>query len=134
MRLIFKIFVFIHLIHGSTFNLSAQNKTLDSLNLLLKQPLHDTVRCLVLANLTNRCSENDLSNYNDRLCEYAQSKLKQTHDKAEIVFFKKYYAVSLSNKGFIAAGKADLKSALELFNKSLLIYTEVSSVAFSSSL
>lgn len=104
-----------------------QNKTVDSLKLVLKKSIHDTTRCNILNELIE--IENDDAIwplYNDQLKSIAEINLKKiSSSKPEHKIFNKHLANALNNIGYLANIKGDTQTALDYYKKSLKIQEEI---------
>ncbi len=119
-RLLLIIFLF-------PFFLSAQDRTIDSLKLALKNATHDTTRCNILNELID--SENDdrvWPKYNDQLRRLAKSgSYKSSKDTIRKQFYLKHLAGALNNIGYLAQNQGDIPKALSFYLKSLEIEKEI---------
>lgn len=115
-------FVFILLL----LNVSAQNHFIDSLKLSLKNADNDSTRCKVLHELIESIDGDGWLIYNDELLVISETNLKNSSDNTpELLFYKKFYAEALANKGFWASEKYDAISALKYYNKSVVLHKQL---------
>ena len=107
-------------------NLSAQDKTLDSLKLALKNAKHDTTRCNILNLLIETAPYGEWEKYNEELKSTSEINLKKIIQNNSLSkFFKKHLAYAFDNIGEIYYYEGDMIKAQEYFIKGLRIYEEV---------
>ena len=117
------------------FVLSAQNRTLDSLKLLLSSAQNDTSRIIILNEISAVCNVEELMNYaetSSSICKQHLSKESKPYLK---YFYKKYYSWALNNIGFVHHSNGEIKEAINYFNEAIQIQKEIKdSVGIASSL
>ena len=107
----------------AVFFTKAQNNTIDSLKLALKNAKHDTMRCKILYELVDIASDEEWPVFNEQLKNVAESNLKNPSISASLTkFFINYLAASYANNGFLALQKGDKARALNYYLKSLAYY------------
>jgi tetratricopeptide (TPR) repeat protein len=104
--------------------LSAQDRTIDSLKLVLKNAKHDTTRCNIL-NLMIESEGDDKvwPVFNEQLLNLAKKNSKTSPILKP--FYLKYIANAFNNIGFLAQQQGDVAKALEYYHKSLKIQEEI---------
>jgi tetratricopeptide (TPR) repeat protein len=105
----------------------SQNKTIDSLKLVLKNSKHDTTRCNVL-NLLIEASfpKEEWKTYNEEIMSIAEKNYNTSFPNKIIEkTFAKYYADALNNAGYMYKSKSEIPKALEYYNKSLNIRLKI---------
>jgi len=109
------------------FMLRAQQQTVDSLKVLLKNANHDTMRCNILnAIVETETDDNVWPKYNDELKKISENNLNQlAPSNPEYKVFKKHIAVALNNTGYLWKLHGDITKALEYYLKSLAIHEEI---------
>lgn len=109
-----------------SFGLSAQDRTIDSLKLALKNAKHDTTRCDILLELTNVVNYEEWQIYFTQLLELAELNIQKTDISP---FLKKKYSnykgEALNGIGYIYDNEGDIQKALECYHRSLKIYEEI---------
>ncbi len=110
-------------------NISAQNKVLDSLKIVLTASKHDTTACKILiAMIELEGDDNVWPNYNSQLLATAEKNLKNnavsSNTKLNFLFLK-YKAEALNNKGYLENVKGNYEGALTLYNKALTIREQI---------
>lgn len=116
------LFLIILIANGSLF---AQQKTLDSLNIALKNVKQDTLKLHILIDLSEICDEHDIQKYALPAIEIADKLIKgvvTTITKQEILNYK---ARAYNNIGFYYYFQGNITQALENYNKSLTISSEI---------
>lgn len=117
MKTIFTILLFVTLILHQPF-CSAQNKTIDSLQFLLKNAKHDTTRCIILnAMIEAGANDSIWPIFNEQLMKISEKYLHSTSVQLK-KYFMEYYAFSLNNYGFLYMQQGDYLKAYEYYNKS----------------
>ncbi len=105
-------------------NLFGQNKTIDSLKLLLKNAKHDTFRCEILFALSeSEPDENIWPKYNEELMILAEKNLAKGIPHKTI--YLKYLATAFNNEGVINDIRGNTQLALEYYLKSIKIFEEL---------
>ncbi len=108
------------------FNVGAQNHFVDSLKVTLKNSNSDSSRCKVLHELIEAIEDDGWLIYNDELLKISEANLNvYSENKKELLFYKKFYAEALANKGFWYSEKHDALSALKYYTKSLALHKEL---------
>ncbi len=108
------------------WDLHSQDRTIDSLKLALKNAKHDTTRCNILSQLAETASDEEWPKFNEQLKNLAENKLKTIKPNlSEYSIYKKHFAASLNNIGFICQNKGDIPKALEYYGRSLKILEEL---------
>src|SRR5688500_6302580 len=102
----------------------AQDSQLDSLKLLLKKAANDTNKLALLEAISDAAPDGEWQVYSDELGRLSQ-KFISHKDPAIQKAGKRYYSVSLNNKGFIALEKGDYNTALDFYEQSLRISKEI---------
>jgi len=104
--------------------ITAQNNTIDSLKLALKNAKHDTTRCNILNAMIESESDDAIwPIYNEQLRILAEKKSKtNTPNKS---FYLKHLASALINNGFLAKQQGDIPKMLEYYHKSLRLYEKI---------
>ncbi len=106
--------------------LQIRSQNVDSLKLALGSAKHDTVRCRILAILSESVPEEEIAKYNEELIKICEANLKQTDkNKKEYKIYRKYRAKSFINLGTYTYFKGDVQAALEHFNKGALMQKEM---------
>ncbi len=124
MNKILKYFLFSLAVLLLQLNLLAQNT--DSLKLALKNAKHDTVRCNILAALSESVNFDELPAFNEQL-------MVLTKKNADLLapgnplkkFYLKLYAFALNNFGFFYDEKGDIPKALNYYLRSIKIHEEL---------
>lgn len=102
----------------------AQNKTIDSLKLALKNAKHDTTRCNILMTLFEENNEDSiLRKYNGQLLKIIIINLKSKTGLDKI--YLKYLAKAKSNLGYIYEHEGNMSKALEQYLNSLTIREKI---------
>src|ERR1700741_2215643 len=114
---------FLFLIVLLPFFLTAQDTTVDSLRLALKSATHDTVRCTILATLTELAPEGEWEKYNEQLGLIAERNLMAGTSMEK--FYKKHLANSFNNTGYVYYNKGEIKKAVDYYSKSLRLQEEL---------
>ena len=99
--------------------LKAQDKTIDSLKLALKNAKNDTSRCNILSILAETAGDEEWPIFNETLYNLSEKNLLKDDQNT---FYLKYRASSLNNKGVLAQVEGDISKALNFFNDALTIY------------
>ena len=103
--------------------LFAQNRTIDSLKLALKNAKHDTMRCNILSILAETASDEEWPAFNEQLKQLAEENIiNKTKPKN---FYLKHLADAMNNIGYLANQKGEIPKALEYYHKSLKIEEEI---------
>ncbi|MDZ4663845.1 MAG: tetratricopeptide repeat protein [Bacteroidota bacterium] len=109
---------------STQFNYS---QNMDSLKKVLMTTKHDIVKCSVLSNLIDAESDDNIwPKYNEELgiiCQNNLTKIIKNHP--DFVVYKKHYAASLNNVGYLALQKNNGPRAVEYFKKGLQIQEEI---------
>lgn len=120
-----RVFIFFLLLCNIFSN--AQDKTIDSLKLALKNAKHDTTRCKILNALIE--SENDDAiwpKYNDQIKSLAEKNLAGLpSESSETKIFKKYLGEAYNNLGTISNWQGDRKNSFLYLNKALKLMQEI---------
>ena len=108
-------------------SLTAQNRTIDSLKLVLKSAKHDTTRCTILNAMVEVEEDDSLwQKYNDQLKAIAEKNLASSSLSGPL---KKNYlqhlANSLNNIGFFYNSTGEIKKALDNCSRSLKIQEQI---------
>jgi tetratricopeptide (TPR) repeat protein len=108
------------------FQLSAKDRTLDSLKNVVKSGVNDSAKCRALGALAARAPEGEWQLYNNELNTLAKAKLAMKKlDPLEIKLYKECLAATLSNYGSIAVMKGEMDKALDFYMQGLQISREV---------
>ncbi len=106
--------------------INAQDKTIDSLKLALKNAKHDTTRCKVLLQLAENASDEEWPKFNDKLKKLAETSIKSCQiNSAVYKFYLKHIATSLSNTAFLELKKNQITQALQNYNTALKINSDI---------
>lgn len=101
----------------------AQNKTIDSLKLALKNAKHDTVRCNVLLILAETAPEDEWVNFNNQLLKLSEEKAKSDGvTEQERRFYQKKSGASFCMMGYLEMAEGDLIKSLEHYTEGLKRY------------
>ncbi|MBK7309969.1 MAG: tetratricopeptide repeat protein [Bacteroidia bacterium] len=104
-------------------DLFCYSQNIDSLKQALQKAKHDLVKCNILSLLSELETDDALwPKYNEELkliCEANLAKLNSSHP--DVVVFKKHYATTLNNIGYLALQQENGPRAVEYFKKSLEI-------------
>jgi tetratricopeptide (TPR) repeat protein len=104
-------------------NLFAQNLSVDSLKLALKNAKHDTTRCYILnALVETENDENTWIDYNTQLLKLSEKNALSKDFKS---LYLNYLAIAYNNVGSVYDSKGDIANALEYYHKSLKIREEI---------
>mgnify|MGYP002359253748 FL=1 len=110
-----------------SLRLTAQDRTIDSLKLALKNANHDTTRCNILYEMIE--AENDYkiwSVYNDQLLKLSEKGATVSGPTTSIkIFYLKHLAGALNNIGFLSRNQGDIPKALDYYHRSLKIEEEI---------
>jgi serine phosphatase RsbU (regulator of sigma subunit) len=103
----------------------SQSRFMDSLKILLSDATHDTTRCKIL----NVMIEGDADDtkwpfYNDQLRAITEPYYKKPNSDLRN-YFLNYYALSLSNFGYLSMQKGMIPKAYEYYYKALDIHKEI---------
>ena len=102
--------------------LKAQDKTIDSLKIELKNAKHDTSRCNILSILAETADDDEWPMFNEKLYNLTLSNLSTSSGNS---FYLKHKASAINNKGVLAQIQGDIEKALNYFNEALLIYKKL---------
>jgi len=108
--------------------LHAQNKTIDSLLQEVKTAAHDSTRCYLLNLIVeNYADENIWVKYNEQMKNLAEKNLnaQTSNDKRTKKVFLKYLSVALNNIGYLNDSKGNIPEAIDFYNQSLNIMSEI---------
>ncbi|MBK8367194.1 MAG: tetratricopeptide repeat protein [Bacteroidetes bacterium] len=118
-RLLLIIFLF-------PFFLSAQDRTIDSLKLALKNATHDTTRCNILNELAETASDEEWPMFNKQLLKLAEKGTKTLTSNASLKpIYLKHLASAYNNEGYISDSQGDITKALEYYHLSLKIQESI---------
>ncbi len=102
----------------------AQNISIDSLKLALKNAKHDTSRCNILNELVEaEANDNIWPLFNEELRLIAEKNIAVNNTNK--LFYLKHLANALNNVGYLAEHLGDIPKALEFYHKSLKIEEEI---------
>lgn len=108
----------------------AQDKTLDSLKLELRNAKHDTIKCRILDLLTEIASDEEWPIFNSQLKTLTELKLKTiTKSSPEYKVYLKCLANATNNTGVIAQQNNELRNAIDYFKSSLKLMQELNDKA-----
>ncbi len=107
-----------------TIGFSQSNQT-DSLRIQLKNAKHDTTRCKILNLLIESENNDNWPNDNQQLKEIAERNSKQLNELR--VFYLEYYALSLSNFGYLSMQNGKNTEAYQYYHQALDIQKETNS-------
>ena len=108
------------------FVLSAQDRTIDSLKLALKNAKHDTTRCDILSELAETASDEEWPLFNEQLLKQAEKGMSSAAmTSTPKSFYLKHIGDALNNIAFLAQNHGDISKALEYYHKSLKIREEI---------
>src|ERR1700741_4040614 len=95
-----------------------QNKTIDSLKVVLKNAKHDTTRCIILNELIEEESDDKIwPKYNDELIRIAEENSKKTASPELKTFYLLKLASACNNIGFLAGVQGDVAKQFEYYSK-----------------
>ncbi|MBK7669432.1 MAG: hypothetical protein IPJ32_20065 [Sphingobacteriaceae bacterium] len=101
----------------------------DSLKIALTKANHDTVRCNILLALIEVEEEDAVwIKYNEEIQTICETNFKKNLRPTELLAFKRHYAESFNNFGFLASMHGENKEALDYFLKSLKLNEELKTV------
>jgi serine phosphatase RsbU (regulator of sigma subunit)/TPR repeat protein len=101
---------------------SAQNNTIDSLKLALKNAKHDTIRCRLISELVELSEDEDVIILNDQMHVIVENNLTNTALNSQLKNeFLKYRAIYLTNEGYIFGQKSEFEKSIENYNKAIQI-------------
>lgn len=104
--------------------LNAQQKTIDSLKIELKNAIHDTTKCDILNKLIEiEKDDNKWPKYNNILLKIAQKNSSQPTPLKNV--YLKHLIYALGNTGYDFKNKGDIKKALEYYNKALDVAIQI---------
>lgn len=108
-------------------HLKAQETSIGSLKSALKSASHDSVRCRILNEMIElEVDDNVWPAYNEELRQICEKNLKN-HKPGEKMFelYMSFLAGTYNNDGFLANNRGDVKKALELYQKSMLMEEQI---------
>jgi tetratricopeptide (TPR) repeat protein len=111
--------VFIFMIGLAPDSLAQENKTLDSLQSVVKNAKNDTIKIKALSELSELCDEEDILKYAaecSTLCEKAIASGKQPK-----LFYLKKLAQSVNNTGYYYSHHNNVEEALAHYKRALVI-------------
>ncbi|MBC7865585.1 MAG: tetratricopeptide repeat protein [Bacteroidia bacterium] len=103
----------------------AQENSLDSLVVLLKNAKHDSDKLRLLCELSEICEENDILTYAGPALELADKLLADPLFKNKREIFLQHKADALNNIGFIHQFHGEVIEALDFFHRSLGVQEEI---------
>ncbi len=101
------------------FCLFGQDRSIDSLKLVLKGAKHDTTRCRILYQLAETAPEGEWENYNEKLLYIAELNLSKNSDKKFKRLYLKYLSSTLHNFGLLSLQQGNSSKALIFYEKAL---------------
>ena len=117
-RLLLFIFVF-------PFFLSAQDRTIDSLKLALKNAKHDTTRVILYTRIGDLCELDEISFYAESCIKLCEKGLSSSHSKQLTSFYLSFKSSAINNLGYLEQQKGNTFKALEYYEKSLKIQGKI---------
>lgn len=90
--------------------MQAQDKTLDSLKLALKNAKDDTTKCFLLTLITDRLDPNEGEIFNEQLLKLTEKKSKTNTPLKNT--YRKYFALAKNNMALIAQNQGDPQKAI----------------------
>ena len=107
-------------------SINAQDKTIDSLKITLKNAKHDTARCLILMTLAETEMDPVIwSEYNEQLLKIAQRELKLNPPKPLRTIYIRHLAYAFNNRGVLANERGNIDSALVYYQRALNLQEEI---------
>ena len=104
----------------------AQEKTIDSLKLALKNAKHDTTRCNILSQLAETASATEWPEFNNELHKLSKKyTISLSVESPLYKFYSKHFAYALANSGVLAAERGDYSTAIKITNDGLKIMGEI---------
>jgi tetratricopeptide (TPR) repeat protein len=110
---------------SSGMKVSAQTAILDSLKSEYNKCANDSIRCFLLYFIVESEYNPEIwPNYNEKLGEIALRNYRTgpLHTKRYFLF---YYAMSLSNKGFLIMTEGKFSKAIDFYNRALIIHLAI---------
>jgi tetratricopeptide (TPR) repeat protein len=108
--------------------LLAQNKTIDSVLQEIKIAEHDTTRCYLLNTIVESYVEESIwVKYNLQMKNLAEKNLKVLDPKDSLTkkVFLKYLSAALNNAGYLSDTKGNIPEAIDYYNRSLAIMSQI---------
>ena len=103
----------------------AEDRTIDSLKLALKNAKHDTTRCNILNEIVEAESDDKIwPIYNEQLLKLSE-KCASTSSNELLQFYLKHQALALNNVGYIYHSQGNIPKALEFFTKGIDIRKKI---------
>jgi tetratricopeptide (TPR) repeat protein len=102
--------------------LKAQDKTIDSLNLALKNAKHDTLKCQLLNVLMEYVQEEEWPIFNEQIeliCKKQLNSLSKLNKEYKV--YQRYYSTALLNSGVVFQGQNNYEKAIYNYSISLQI-------------
>jgi tetratricopeptide (TPR) repeat protein len=102
--------------------LKAQDKTIDSLKLALKNAKHDTLKCYILNTLIENGTEEEWPIFNEQIeliCKKQLQSLSKLNKEYNI--YQRYYSAALLNSGVFYQQQNNFKKAIDNYSISLQI-------------
>jgi tetratricopeptide (TPR) repeat protein len=108
----------------------SQNRVADSLKLVLKTSIPDSLRCSTLNQLVDNTDENEWPLFNQQMGDLAKKNLIDSKEGSyKKKLFSRYLSAYYSNIGFLEHGKANLINAMENYEKALIISKSIGDVS-----
>jgi tetratricopeptide (TPR) repeat protein len=126
-RVVRKYFLFVIAFAFLSSSFSAQNKTIDSLRVALKNTKHDTMYCKVFMELTETLAQNGFSKewpkLSQQLLDFSQKKINLKEEPKKLYLKARAYAQG--NLGYYDYTKGDTTNALIKYREAIKTYTEL---------
>jgi tetratricopeptide (TPR) repeat protein len=125
MKIVYCIFSFVFFLLVNTVAAQSKSSPLDSLKYALTHAVNDTSRCKILATLTEMAPDGEWQLYNEQLKALCEKNISANSSGKLSSFFKKYFAASLNNIGYVANANGDIGKGLMFYGKALKIAEEI---------
>jgi tetratricopeptide (TPR) repeat protein len=123
----FKVKLFLILFYCfNCLHLNAQDKTIDSLKLVLKNAKHDSVKIITYQYLSEIDNEENLEKYVDAAAELIDKQLSSLYkNSSAFISMERYKAANLENLGLVEQNKGNLTKSLDANLKALQIREQI---------
>ncbi|MBC7864759.1 MAG: tetratricopeptide repeat protein, partial [Bacteroidia bacterium] len=118
----FASYLFVLFCFGKIF--SQDKEFIDSLKSALKKSTNDSVRCLVLSELSENAADGEWEKYNEELKTIAEKNLERSFSSRR-PFYVKRLAIALNNFGYSYSAVGNIDAATEFYSKSLKLSEEI---------